>query len=267
MFKSSNFNPNAGANAPKILTPGTHVCRVADIKLDAPAYKKDAYFVVVTLEGPERPEFVGLPIDKTNPSLGNYKGQIGNVRNGRYPFSDYTYNGTEIKRDDQIYRWINNLAKQLNLFNAMNAGNGISGGTIEEYVDAVRNFIVKNSPFASFTFGGQEYFTEGYDKANYRLFFPKQEGANFPYSVLEDAEGNMVNFIQFDAAKHIIVKTEEVAATVTEFGGQTQTNDMFAVTGTTVAGTITTDHFASGITTNPLSSTAGTLTIPEGLNL
>jgi hypothetical protein len=51
MFKSSNFNPNAGGNAPKILTPGTHVCRVADIKLDAPAYKKEAYFVVVTQIG------------------------------------------------------------------------------------------------------------------------------------------------------------------------------------------------------------------------
>jgi hypothetical protein len=266
MFKSSNFNPNAGGNAPKILTPGTHVCRVADIKLDAPAYKKEAYFVVVTLEGPERPEFVGLPIDKTNPSLGNYKGQIGNVRNGRYPFSDYTYNGTEILRDEQIYRWINNLAKQLNLFNAMNAGDGISAVTIEEYVDAVRNFIVKNSPFASFTFGGQEYFTEGYDKPNYRLFFPKQEGTSFPYSVLEDANGNMVNFIQFDAAKHIIVKTEEVAAPVTEFGGQT--NDMFNVTlntpsaitgfGGTNSGTISTASLIHGTVTNA---------IPEGLNL
>ena len=264
MFKSSNFNPNSGANAPKILTPGTHVCRIVDIKLDQPPYKKDAYFVVVTLEGPERPDFVGLPIDKMNPALGNYKGQIGNVRNGRYPFSDYTYNGTEIKRDEQIFRWINNLAKQLNLFNAMNAGDGIQAATIEEYVDAVRSYIVKNSPFASFTFGGQEYFTEGYDKPNYRLFFPKQEGGNFPYSVLEDANGNMVNFIQFDAAKHIIVKTEEVAAPVTEFGGQSA-NDMFAVS----SGTTMTDAFANTTVTNtaPFPEMPATSNVPEGLNL
>lgn len=264
MFKSSNFNPNAGANAPKILTPGTHVCRVVDIKLDAPAYKKDAYFVVVTLEGPERPDFVGLPIDKMNPALGNYKGQIGNVRNGRYPFSDYTYNGTEIKRDEQIFRWINNLAKQLNLFNAMNAGDGISAGTIEEYVEAVRSFIVKNSPFASFTIGGQEYFTEGYDKANYRLFFPKQEGKDFPYSVLEDAEGNMVNFIQFNAEKHIIVKTEEAAAPVTEFGGQSA-NDMFSVS----SGTTAANAFANATVTNtsPFPEMPAVNNVPEGLNL
>lgn len=264
MFKSSNFNPNAGANAPKILTPGTHVCRVVDIKLDAPAYKKDAYFVVVTLEGPERPDFVGLPIDKMNPALGNYKGQIGNVRNGRYPFSDYTYNGTEIKRDEQIFRWINNLAKQLNLFNAMNAGDGISAGTIEEYVEAVRSFIVKNSPFASFTIGGQEYFTEGYDKANYRLFFPKQEGKDFPYSVLEDAEGNMVNFIQFNAEKHIIVKTEEAAAPVTEFGGQSA-NDMFSVS----SGTTASNAFANATVTNtsPFPEMPAVNNVPEGLNL
>lgn len=264
MFKSSNFNPNAGASAPKILTPGTHVCRIVDIKLDMPPYKKDAYFVVVTLEGPERPDFVGLPIDKMNPALGNYKGQIGNVRNGRYPFSDYTYNGTEIKRDEQIFRWINNLAKQLNVFNAMNAGDGISAATIEEYVDAVRSFIVKNGPFASFTIGGQEYFTEGYDKANYRLFFPKQEGKDFPYSVLEDAEGNMINFIQFDAAKHIIVKTEEVAAPVSEFGGQSA-NDMFSVS----SGTNSNNAFANATVTNTSAfpEMPAVSNVPEGLNL
>jgi hypothetical protein len=239
MFKSSNFNPNAGSNVPKIINPGTHLCRVVDIKLDAPSYKKEAYFIVLTLEGQERGgEFVGLPIDKMNPSLGNYKGQIGNVRSGRYPFSDYTYQGKEITRDEQMFRWINNVAKQLNVFDAMNAGDGIQAATIEEYIDAVRKFIVQPELWAMYTVGGQEYFTEGYDRANYRLFFPKQEGKLFPYSAMEDAEGNSVNLLPYEADKHIIVKVDEPAQSVTEFGGQTNApaNDMFNV-GTAIPST------------------------------
>jgi hypothetical protein len=235
MFKSSNFNPNAGSNVPKIINPGTHLCRVVDIKLDAPSYKPDAYFIVLTLEGPERgDDFVGLPKDKMNPAMGNYKGQIGNVRSGRYPFSDYNFQGKDITRDEQMFRWINNLAKQLNVLDAMNAGEGIVAQTIEEYVDAVRRFVVNPELWAQFTIGGQEYFTEGYDRANYRLFFPKQEGKLFPYSAMEDAEGNAVNLLSYDASKHIIVKAEEPAQSVTEFGGQPSTNDMFNVSANAV---------------------------------
>jgi hypothetical protein len=247
MFKSSDFNPNAGNNVPKIINPGTHLCRVVDVKLDAPSYKKEAYFIVLTLEGPDRgPEFVGLPIDKMNPSLGNYKGQIGNVRSGRYPFSDYVYEGRDISRDEQMFRWINNLAKQLGVFDAMNAGNGIQAATIEEYVDAVRKFITAPGLWAQFTVAGQEYFTEGYDRANYRLFFPKQEGKLLPYSALEDAEGNPVNLLPYNAAKHIIVKVEEPAQTVTEFGGQAAgipANDMFNLNAATP---IANNTFAEG---------------------
>lgn len=264
MFKSSDFNPNAGNNVPKIINPGTHLCRVVDVKLDAPAYKKEAYFIVLTLEGPDRgPEFVGLPIDKMNPSLGNYKGQIGNVRSGRYPFSDYVYEGREISRDEQMFRWINNVAKQLGVLDAMNAGNGIQAATIEEYVDAVRKFITAPGLWAQFTVAGQEYFTEGYDRANYRLFFPKQEGKLLPYSALEDAEGNPVNFLPYNAAKHIIVKVEEPAQTVTEFGGQSA-NDMFAVS----SGTTAVNAFANATVTNtsPFPEMPAVNNVPEANN-
>ena len=264
MFKSSNFNPNATGNVPKIINPGTHLCRVVDIKLDAPSYKPDAYFIVLTLEGQERgADFTGLPVDKMNPSLGNYKGQIGNVRSGRYPFSDYVYQGKEIQRDEQMFRWINNLAKQLNVFDAMNAGNGIQALTIEEYIDAVRKFIVQPELWAQFTIGGQEYFTEGYDKANYRLFFPKQEGKLFPYSSMEDASGNAVNLLEYDAAKHIIVKVEAPEQTVTEFGGQTS-NDMFSVDVAASSGTVTANPFegATATTAFPENATPTTLNLP-----
>lgn len=263
MFESKNFNPNAtGGNVPKIINPGTHLCRIVDIKLDAPPYKLDAYFIVLTLEGQDRGnDFAGLPVDKMNPSLGNYKGQIGNVRSGRYPFSDYVYQGKEIQRDEQMFRWINTLAKQLNVFDAMNAGNGIQAATIEEYINAVRKFIVQPELWAQFTIGGQEYFSEGYDKANYRLFFPKAELKMFPYSAMEDASGSPVNFLEYDAAKHIIVKVDAPEQTVTEFGGQTS-NDMFDMSSITATNTVNPFEGSTVTSAFPENSTPTTLNLP-----
>lgn len=222
MFTSKSFNANAGSNVPKILTPGTHLCRIADLKLETPPYKTDSYFLVLTLEGVNRgKEFAGIAKDKNNPSLGNYEGQIANVRSGRYSFSDYTYNGKEIKRDNQIFKWVNTLAKQLGVLDAMNANN-VSGDTIEEYVANVKKYITNPELWAHHTIAGQEYFTAGYDKPNYRMFYPKQEQSLFPVSALEDQNGNPVNLIPFDAAKHIVAAKEETPSeSVDSFGGQT----------------------------------------------
>lgn len=222
MFASNNFNANAGGSSiPKIMSPGTHYCRIVDMKLDVPPYNKESYFVVLTLEGIDLgDDFQGLAVDKLNPARGNYRGQIANVRSGRFPFSTYNYQGKDIMRDDQIFRWVNNLAKQLGVLEQMNADN-VQAETIEEYVNAVKGYVVNPDVWAHHTFGGQEYFTEGYDKPNYRLFYPKPEGKLLPFSAMEDENGSPVNLIQYDPAKHIIVKAEDApAAEVSSFGGQ-----------------------------------------------
>lgn len=221
MFKASNFNPNAGSSVSKIFNPGTHYCRIAEIRLDAPPYKPESYFVVLTLVGLDRgDDFVGMAIDKTRPELGNYKGQVATVKSGRYSFSDYTYDGRQITRDEQIFRWVNNLAKQMGVLEKMNADN-VEAETIEDYVAIVRRYLLNPELYGYFTIAGQEYFTEGYDRPNYRLFFPKQEGKNLPFSAVMDEQDQPLNLIQYDAAKHIIAaKTEEAAAPVEGFGGQ-----------------------------------------------
>lgn len=219
MFKSNSFNPNAGGSS-KIMNPGTHFARVVNIALDAPPYNKDAYSVVLTLEGQDQGDnFEGLAIDKLNPALGNYRGQIAFVQSGRYPFSDYNYQGKDITRDEQIFRWVNNLAKQLGVLDKMNADN-VEASSIEEYVAAVKRYIVNPELWAFHTIGGAEYFKEGYDRANYRLFYPKQDGKSFPFSALIDNDGKPVGLIAYDAAKHILVKEPEAAAPVDSFAGQ-----------------------------------------------
>jgi len=224
MFKASNFNPNAGSNVPKILTPGTHFCRIIEMKLDTPPYDASAYSINLLLEGTDRgDDFQGVAIDKNRPDLGTYRGQIANVRSGRYPFSTYTYQGKEIQRDEQIFRWVNNLAKQMGVLDKMNS-DGVEAETIEDYVAAVAKYLTDPELWGYFTIGGQEYFTDGYDKPNYRMFFPKQEGKLFPYSALENDDRQPLNLLPFDREKHIIADKnrpqESAVESVSGFGGQ-----------------------------------------------
>lgn len=220
MFKSNSFNPNAGTGSQKMMNPGTHYARVVNIALDAPPYDTNAYSVVLTLEGQDQgDDFQGIAIDKLNPALGNYRGQVAFVKSGRWPFSNYSYNGKDITRDEQIFRWVNNLAKQLGVLDRMNADN-VEASSIEEYVAAVKRYIVNPELWAFHTIGGQEYFNEGYDKPNYRLFYPKAEGKAFPFSALIDNEGKPAGLLAYDAVKHIIIKEQEAPAPVDSFGGQ-----------------------------------------------
>ena len=54
MFKSNDFKEKSGNGTPKIINPGTHYCRVIDVTLDAPAYNKEAYHIVLKVEGVDR---------------------------------------------------------------------------------------------------------------------------------------------------------------------------------------------------------------------
>jgi hypothetical protein len=206
MFKSSDFKEKVSGGVPKILQPGTHYCRITDVYLDAPAYDKESYFVVLKLEGVDRgDEFEGLDVDKNNPSLGKYRGQIGNVKSARYPFSTYTYEGRVIQRDNQIYNWMNNVAKQMGILQKMNE-KGVEGDTIEEYVMEVRKYLIDPELWGYFTVGGAEYFNEGYSTPNYRLFFPKVEARKnlYPFSALEDDDRKSLNLIAYDHEAHIV---------------------------------------------------------------
>jgi hypothetical protein len=229
MFKSTSFNPNGGSSSvPKILSPGTHFCHILDMKLETPPYNTEAYSLNLLVEGEDQgDDFAGLPIDKMNPSLGNYRGQIANIRAGRYPFSTFVYQGREVKRDEQIFRWVNNLAKALGVLDQMNADN-VEAETIEEYVGVVKKYVTNPEVWGYFTIGGQEYFTEGYDKPNYRMFLPKSEGKLMPIASanLDERTGEPVNLLKFDRAKHIIQKAEGPAAaeSLSGFGGQEPTS-------------------------------------------
>lgn len=211
MFSSNNFK-EAGSG-PKIFEPGTHYVRIVDLYLEKSPFQgeEDAYFVTLKLEGKdEGDDFEGLMIDKNNPSLGRYRGKAATVRSKRGSFKDYVYEGRSVKRDQQIFNWLNNLAKQWGVLGDMNKAN-VSGETIEEYVENARKFIINPEIYGYMTLGGSEYFSEGYDKPNYNLFFPnvKLSEKTFPFVACDEVDNEEpypTNLTLFNAAEHIVKK-------------------------------------------------------------
>ena len=82
-FRSQTISPK------KTLSPGEHTVKINSIGLESVSYKAGAYHLILNVEGPDMgSEFEGFLVDKDKPTGPRYKGQIGKVKFGFYPFSD-----------------------------------------------------------------------------------------------------------------------------------------------------------------------------------
>jgi hypothetical protein len=170
-FSAENYTPSSKGGS-KILEPGTHQCRIVDVTLQVMPFDKEQKQLSFLLEGlPEGGSFEGVARDKNNPAMGNYEGKIAYVANGQYPFRTWTTKDNKvIERDDQIFNYLMNLARNLGVDTKMKADK-FEANTIEEFAIGVKKYIC--DVWAYFTITGKEYYTEGYTKPNYRCFFPK----------------------------------------------------------------------------------------------
>jgi hypothetical protein len=223
-FSLNNYNPSEGNFVSKILLPGTHKCRIIDLKLERPPYDRDQYNLIFVLEGEEIGDgFEGVQINRLDPSQGTYKGQIASVRASQFAFKDWEYKGKIIKRDDSIQNFLGSFLKQLGLLDKFQTLN-IHCDTIEELISAIKGFICKPDSWYYFTIGGQKYFKDGSDYPNYSLFLPKRTEGKYAYALTtEDA-----TFIKFDETLHVYEKktTENTSNAVSEFS-VAPSNDVF----------------------------------------
>jgi hypothetical protein len=224
-FSLNNYNPSEGNYVSKILLPGTHKCRIIDLKLERPPYDKEQYNLIFVLEGEELGDgFEGVQIDRNNAARGNYKGQIASVRSGQFGFKDWVYKGKTISRDESIQSFTGSFLNQLGLLEKFKSLN-IECNTIEELVTAIKNFICRKDFWLYFTIGGQKYYKDGSDYPNYSLFLPKRTEGKYAYAI--NAEDP--NFMQFNEAVHIYEKkvSEDTSETVSEFSAAPATQDIF----------------------------------------
>ena len=201
-FSLNNFTAAESTYVQKGLQPGTHQCTVLDLKLERPPYDANQYNLIFSLMGPELgDDFEGFQINRLDPSKGNYKGQIGNVKANQYGFKDWEYKGKKIGRDESIQNFLGTFLKQVNLLDQFQ-GMDVNADTIEDLVAEVRAFLIKGEYKFYFTLGAQKYFKEGSEYPSYALYLPKKLEGKFAYAnTLEDTK-----FAQFDEAVHVYEK-------------------------------------------------------------
>lgn len=224
-FSLNNYTPSEGSYVSKILLPGTHKCRIIDLKLERPPYDKEQYNLIFVLEGEAMgDDFEGIQINRLDPSKGNYKGQIASVRSGQFGFKDWVYKGKTISRDESIQNFAGSFLKQIGMLDKFKALN-IQCDTIEELVISIKNFVCRPDFWLFFTIGGQKYYKEGSEYANYSLFLPKRTEGKYAYALTEDD----ATFLPFNEAVHIYEKkvSDDNSETISEFSAAPVSEDIF----------------------------------------
>ena len=203
----STKDVQATSSSPKkTLSPGEHTVKINSIGLESVSYKEGAYHLILNVEGPSMgTEFEGFLVDKDKPNGPRYKGQIGKVKFGFYPFSDgETKTGIKISRDLSILRAVQQLCIAGSKLEWFEEADG-KFATIEEFVKGA-NVVIADGTLFNMCINGKEYEKNGY--INYDLFLPKSSKEAY---AMESASAATSRLIPYNPALHIKkVKVENV---------------------------------------------------------
>jgi len=218
----TDFKPST----PKNLLPGTQVARILSVSLESPAYDKEAYHVVLNMEGPDMgPEFEGFAINREDPDSPKHIGQVGRVKSGRYAFSDgETKTGRIVYRDQGIARFIASVCFAIGDEGKqwLEASNE-KYDSIEELVEDFNAYIKStgiSTRYFNVTIAGREYIKDNFTR--YELFFPKvATGQVF----IERTDVTDKRLVQYDPTLHLIrAQVTDVAS----FNGDSTATDSVA---------------------------------------
>jgi hypothetical protein len=220
MFNSKN--EKSVASTSKVINPGTVKVRLNDLILESLPYAGGSLQIQLQLESePVQDEsFVGLPIDRMDPSKGNYKGQVARVKAQPYLFTDYTYNGNTTTKETQVYKWLIRMADSIGMRAQLDT---VEASSIEEYVTKAARVLCSPVHYFFATIAGEEYdklASDGNTYTSYRLQLPKSSREKFPLAT----DASSPKFMEFNPAEHIKKKkpvevVEEFAPTASpEFG-------------------------------------------------
>lgn len=188
----------------KTLLPGNSVCKVNSVRLEKFQFKENSYVLILNLESePVGENFEGFFIDKDDPSLGRYLGQVGRVRAQKYPYSDAVTSKINISRDQEILKFIKNLCIATDSLEWFE-GADEKFETIEEFVEAFNNDAPFKDVYLNFCLYGKEYVNrQGY--TNFDLFLPKFTRQASPF---ESLKAKTTKLIKFNEKEGIIGKEE-----------------------------------------------------------
>jgi hypothetical protein len=206
--------PGGGSSTPKVLQPGNIQCSINSVTLEKVPYKEGAYHMALQVEGPDMgPEFEGFYIDKDQPSLGRYSGQIGKIRLTEWPFADgTTKSGIVISRDMEVLKALRNLCVETNSAAWLESQDN-QHDTIESLVEQFNSDKPFKGKMLSMCVAGREYLNKaGY--INYDLYLPKAVKGTFSYKSADNDDKLMI----FNDEEHIKKAKTDGGTPVESFG-------------------------------------------------
>jgi len=207
-----------GSSTPKILQPGNQTLTIHSVELEEFKFKPGGLHIILHCEGEDLGEdFEGFFIDKTNESLGRYKGQVGRIKASEYAFADgTTKSGIPVSRDQDMLKFLKTLCIELDCLSWLEDQDG-KHPTIESLMRKFNEDKPFKGKWMNTCVAGKEYLNkEGY--TNYELFLPKFSKAGVPFVGVGKAKDKV---IMFNPADHIRKKNVE---NVQGFEGGEQTD-------------------------------------------
>lgn len=215
MLNTKDIKGGGPAGPDKGLKPGNHQCKINGLSFEEPSYKAGALQVTLHLEGPDLgPDFVGFPVNKDQPELGNHKGATGRVKASEWAYADgTTKTGVEISRDQEILKFLKTLCMALGS-KALKwlEDQDNKHDTIQSLLSAFNNDQPYKDTYLNFCIGGKEYKNkQGY--LAYDLFLPKFSKIGVPFEMLGTKPSKLLKYNDNDFLKKLKVTD------VQEFGG------------------------------------------------
>jgi hypothetical protein len=136
--------------------------------------------------------FEGFSIDRNNPELGKYEGQIGRVKASQYAFADgETKSGIKIHRDRSILIFLQNLCKSLGINEWMSEQHN-QHETIEDFVKAFNDTAPYKDKYLEYCVAGKEYVGKtGY--TNYDMWLPKAQNGRYAFGDVDNGKVILYN--------------------------------------------------------------------------
>lgn len=214
MIGTKNIPASTGPS--KVILPGLVQCKIHTISLDKVPYKEGAYNMSLHVETPAVTDegFEGFYIEKDNPDMGRYEGQIGKIRASEYPFADgTTKSGMKVSRDYEIVRALKLICQEGGAVAWLDDQDG-RHETIESLIDQFNvDKPVKNVYF-EMCIGGREYKNKS-NYLNFDLYLPRP--AKGQVALVNAQSENKSKLMKFDEEVHI--KRFKESPEVSSFGG------------------------------------------------
>lgn len=191
-LSTEDLGGGTGSSLPKTISPGNHILKINSVTLDEFKFIDNAYHLMLHVETKPLENFEGFSIDRDNPELGNYKGQIGRVKASQYAFADgETKSGIKIHRDRSILIFLQNLCKSMGI-NEWMSNQHNQHETIEDFVKAFNDTAPYKDKYLEFCVAGKEYVGRtGY--TNYDMWLPKAQNGRYAFGDVENGKVILYN--------------------------------------------------------------------------